>query len=156
MSIKITGITEQALESKGGAYDPLPAGSYNATVYDAKLEEVRSGPNEGKPRLNVQFSVTDEKYRNRRVFAYVALYVAGDFWKTQSFFKSLGYDIKSGSFEVPDLNDLMGKPIGVRVKVGKDQNGDDRNEIAGFDKASDSVDSVMGAIGATSLGDVWA
>jgi hypothetical protein len=88
------------------------------------------------------------------VFAYIALYVAGDFWKTQSFFKALGFDMKSGEFEVPETNELLGKSIGVRVKVGKDQNGEDRNEVAGFDKAT--VDSLLGSLGATPVvSDVW-
>lgn len=158
MSIKISGITEDALAKAtsggGGSLGAIPAGSYNATVFDAKLEEVRSGPNEGKPRLNIQFRISGGQYDNRRVFSYIALYVAGDFWKTQSFFSSLGYDMKSGDFEVPDVLELQGKAVGVRVKVGKDQNGEDRNEVAGFDKAT--AESLMSSLGATPVDSVWA
>ena len=157
MSIKITGITESALSSaspNSGPMGAIPAGSYNATIFDVKQEEVRSGPNEGKPRLNVQFRISDGQYENRRVFAYIALYVAGDFWKTQSFFEALGYDMKSGDFEVPETTELLGKAVGVRVKVGKDQNGEDRNEVAGFDKAT--TESLLGAMGAVPASDVWA
>jgi len=155
MSIKITGITESSLSSgpSSGPMSAIPAGSYNATVFEVKQEEVRSGPNEGKPRFNVQFRISSGQYENRRVFSYIPLYVAGDFWKTQSFFSSLGYDMKSGDFEVPDLNELQGKAIGVRVKVGKDQNGEDRNEVAGFDKATS--ESLLGSMGATPVSDVW-
>ena len=157
MSIKITGITEDALasasSSSGAPLGAIPAGSYNATIFDVKQEEVRSGPNEGKPRLNVQFRISGGQYENRRVFAYIALYVAGDFWKTQSFFKALGYDMKSGDFEVPEGTELMGKAVGVRVKVGKDQNGEDRNEVAGFDKAT--ADSLLSSMGATPASEVW-
>jgi hypothetical protein len=155
MSIKISGITDEALASKGGSYEPVPAGSYNATVFDAKLEEVRSGPNEGKPRLNIQFSITDEGHKNRRVFSYVPLYVGNDFWKAQSFFKALGYDMKAGDFEVPTPNELAGKPIGVRVKVGTDQNGQPRNEVGGFDKSTDPAGSALASLGAKPVGDVW-
>jgi hypothetical protein len=131
----------------------IPAGSYNATVFEVKQEEVRSGPNEGKPRFNVQFRISSGQYENRRVFSYIPLYVAGDFWKTQSFFSALGYDMKSGDFEVPEVNELQGKAIGVRVKVGKDQNGEDRNEVSGFDKATS--ESLLGSMGATPVSDVW-
>jgi hypothetical protein len=155
MSIKISGITDEALASKGGSYEPVPAGSYNATVFEAKLEEVRSGPNEGKPRLNIQFSITDEGHKNRRVFSYVPLYVGNDFWKAQSFFKSLGYDMKAGDFEVPSANELAGKPIGVRVKIGTDQNGQPRNEVGGFDKSTDPAGSALASMGAKPVGDVW-
>ena len=53
----------------------------------------------------------------------------------------------------------MGKPIGVRVKVGKDQDGNDRNEVSGFDAATASAVAgvVLASIGATHIspGDVW-
>jgi hypothetical protein len=147
-NITIGGITDEALASSGGSYDPIPAGSYNATVFNVTLEQVKSGPNEGKPRFNIQFRISGGNYDNRRVFGYIALYVGGDFWKTQAFFKALGYDMKSGDFSVPEIADLLGKSIGVRVKVGKDQNGADRNEVSGFDPAT-SVDDLMASIGAT-------
>jgi len=38
--------SDDVLESKGtGTLEPVPAGSYNATVFDIKEETVRSGPN---------------------------------------------------------------------------------------------------------------
>lgn len=154
-AIKITGITEEALVDKGGNYEPIPAGSYNATVYEAKLEEVRSGPNEGKPRFNVQFSITDEGHANRRVFSYIPLYVGNDFWKTKSFFSALGIDMKAGDFVVPSNEDLAGKPIGVRVKIGQDLEGKPKNEVAGFDKSTNGAAALLTAMGAKPTGDIW-
>jgi len=155
MSIKITGITDEALADKGGSYEPIPAGSYNATIFDVKSETVKSGPNEGKPRFNIQFSITDAGHANRRVFSYVPLYVANDFWKTKSFFSAIGVDMAAGDFTVPEPNELAGKPIGVRVKIGQDQNGQPRNEVAGFDKSTDTAASALAATGAKPVGDVW-
>lgn len=154
--MKIQGITEDALAERSSTttLSAIPAGTYQATVFDAKLEEVRSGPNEGKPRLNVQFRVSDGEFENRRVFSYIPLYVAGDFWKTKAFFGSLGYDMKAGDFEVPDATELAGKPVAVRVKVGKDMNGEDRNEVGGFDAPS-AEDVLASSLGATSS-DLWA
>lgn len=154
-AIKITGITADALADKGGSYEPVPEGSYNATIFDVKAETVKSGPNEGKPRFNIQFRLTGDKVENRRVFSYVPLYVANDFWKTKSFFSALGMDMKAGDFVVPEATDLAGCPIGVRVKIGADQNGQPRNEVAGFDKATNSAASALEAIGAKPVGDVW-
>lgn len=154
-AIKIN-ITEEALVSAGGgSYEPIPEGSYNATIFEAKLEEVRSGENAGKPRFNVQFSITDDGFKNRRVFSYVPLYVAKDFWKTKAFFSALGANIEAGEFVVPNAGDLAGKPIGVRVKIGTDQNGQPRNEVGGFDKATNAAEAALAAIGAKPVGDVW-
>lgn len=158
-NISLNFTAEDLASTGGGEYSVIPAGSYNATIYEVKQETVKSGPNEGKPRFNVQFRISDGQYENRRVFGYVALYKAGDYWKTQSFFSALGYDLSAGTFTVPSPADLQGKPIGVRVKVGKDQNGDDRNEVAGFDKPTAGSDGLLGSIGAvpvSSPSDVWA
>lgn len=159
MSISLNFTAEDLASTSTGDYGVVPAGSYNATIFDVKQETVKSGPNEGKPRFNIQFRISEGPSENRRVFGYVALYKAGDYWKTQAFFKALGYDLTAGSFTVPTPQELSGKPIGVRVKVGKDQDGNDRNEVAGFDTASASAvrDVIMASIGATHVtaGDVW-
>jgi len=139
-----------ALESKSGSIEPVPAGSYNATVFDIKEETVRSGPNEGKPRFNVQFRISEGAHENRRVFSYVPLYAGNDAWKAAAFFKSLGYDVKAGNFKVPATADILGKPIGVRVKVGTDQNGAPRNKVSGFDKATTASD-VLSSLGAKAV-----
>jgi hypothetical protein len=147
--------SEDSLASKGGSLEPIPAGSYNATVFDIKEEEVRSGPNEGKPRFNVQFRISEGQYENRRVFSYVPLYAGNDAWKAAAFFKSLGYDVKAGNFKVPATADILGKDIGVRVKVGSDLNGAPRNEVSGFDAPTAGGD-VLASLGATAVGgETW-
>lgn len=156
MSAIKLNITQEALDSTtGGDYTPVPEGSYNATIFEVKSETVKSGPNEGKPRFNVQFRLTGAGVENRRVFSYVPLYVAKDFWKTKAFFSSLGIDMEVGSFTVPSPEDLAGKPIGVRVKIGTDMEGKPKNEVGGFDKATEGADSAMSAIGAKPVGEVW-
>lgn len=155
--------TEESLESKSGSMEPLPAGSYNATVFNIVEEEVRSGANEGKPRFNVQFRISEGKYENRRVFSYVPLYVAKDAWKAATFFRAIGFDVKADTFKVPETADILGRAIGVRVKIGTDMNDQPRNEVGGFDKptdealdrASDAASGLtsMGATAAT--GDIW-
>ena len=151
-------ITEDALASTtGGDYTPIPEGSYNATIFNVVSETVKSGPNEGKPRFNIQFRISEGQHENRRVFSYVPLYVAKDFWKTKAFFSSLGVEMAAGKFTVPEPDSLLGKPIGVRVKIGVDQNGQPRNEVGGFDKAT-ATDALanLAAVGATPVEDVWA
>jgi hypothetical protein len=134
---------------------PIPAGTYSCTIFEAKAEEVRSGKNAGKPRWNVQLRVAAGQHENRRLFAYIPLYVAGDFWKTQSFFGALEYDVK-GEFSVPEVNDVLGKAIDVKVTI-REAEGDYSadNNVAGFVKVSSGTDALtsMGATEAT--GDVW-
>jgi hypothetical protein len=154
-AIKITGITADDLADNNSSYEPVPAGSYNGVIFEAKLEYVKSGPNEGKPRFNVQFKLTDEGVNNRRVFSYVPLYKANDFWKTKAFFSAIGIDMEAGDFTVPSPTSLAGKPIGVRVKIGTDMEGKPRNEVGGFDKSTDTAAAALAATGAKPVGDVW-
>jgi len=131
-------VPENANVEPQGDLGPIPAGTYACTIFDATAEEVRSGANAGKPRWNVQFRVTEGQYENRRLFSYIPLYVAGDFWKTQAFFTALGYDVK-GEFQVPDVRDVLGKSVDVKATVREAQ-GDypADNNVAGFVKATSS------------------
>ena len=141
MSFTINVPEDAGTTQPQGDLGPLPAGTYVCTIFDATAEEVRSGANAGKPRWNVQFRVTEGQYENRRLFSYIPLYVAGDFWKTQAFFTALGYDVK-GEFKVPDIRDVQGKSIDVKATVREAQ-GDypADNNVAGFVKASSSSSS---------------
>jgi hypothetical protein len=138
--------------NNNGPIEPMPVGNYTATVFEIKAEEVKSGPNAGKPRWNVQFRVSDGTYENRRVFSYIPMYVAGDFWKFESFFSALGYEVK-GKFSVPEINEVLGKPLSVRVKV-REAEGDypAANEVAGFNRVKSAADNLK-AMGATES--VW-
>tara|TARA_R110000764_G_scaffold504_4_gene1916 strand:+ start:1340 stop:1804 length:465 start_codon:yes stop_codon:yes gene_type:complete len=133
---------------------PIPAGTYQCTIFEAKAEEVRGGNNAGKPRWNVQLRVTEGQYENRRLFAYIPLYVAGDFWKTQSFFGALDYDVK-GEFKVPEVNEVLGKAIDVKVTIREGEGSYPAdNNVAGFVKfSSETASSSKGAT--ESNGDVW-
>lgn len=129
---------------------PIPVGTYDATVFEVKAEQVKSGANAGKPRWNVQLRIQGGQYDNRRVFTYIPMYVAGDFWKFESFFSGLGYKVE-GAFSVPEINDILGKPVSVRVKI-REAEGDypATNEVAGFNKR-ESATEALAAIGATTV-----
>lgn len=152
--IVIKGITAESLQSNND-YAPVPAGKYQANIFEVKLEEVKAGENAGKPRFNIQFKLSGQGVENRRVWSLVPLYVAKDFWKAQSFFKALGYDIEAGDFTVPETAELLGKALTVTVKIGEDQNGNPRNEVSGFSAASSGA-SLLEAMGAKAAsGDLW-
>lgn len=140
-----------------GSYDPVPAGKYETTIYDVQAETVKSGQNAGKPRLKVQLRVSEGQHENRRLFVLIPLYVAGDFWKTQSFFESLGYSVK-GNFQVPDTKDLLGKAVTARVIIREAQ-GDypAENNVSGFEKSSaKSGADLLASMGATPTDSAWA
>lgn len=134
---------------------PVPKGTYNVTVFDVKTEEVRSGANAGKPRWNVQLRISEGQYENRRLFVYIPLYVAGDFWKTQSFFESMGYSV-SGEFKVPAPAEVLGKSLSARVAIREPENGYPAdNNVSGFGKV-ESAEDMLKSMGATPKEELWA
>lgn len=137
-------------------YSLLPAGTYSTTIYDIETLEVKSGENAGKPQFKIQLRVSEGEFENRRLFTYVPLYTGKAFWKTQAFFEALGYDMKDGKFTVPATKDLMGKPVGAKVKIVPGLEGEENN-VAGFTKVSSSADSLLKSMGATPVTDeeVW-
>jgi len=158
MSFVINVPTDLAPSKPQGSAGPVPKGNYPVALYDIKAEEVKSGANAGKPRWNVQLRVTEGQYENRRFFAYIPLYVAGDFWKTQSFFEALGYDLK-GAFTVPEINDILGKPLVARVTIREAEGQyEAENNVAGFNpaKPAGGADNLL-ASGATPVNaaDLW-
>jgi len=110
-------VPENAPQSNSNSYEPLPKGKYDVTIFDIQADTVKSGENAGKPRWKLQLRVASGQFENRRLFTLVPLYVAGDFWKTQSFFEALGYDMKAGKFTVPEVNELLGKALTARVTI---------------------------------------
>jgi len=153
MSLTINVPSDYSPSTGSTDLGPIPAGIYGATLFEVKAEEVKSGANAGKPRWNIQFRIQGGQYDNRRVFSYIPLYVAGDFWKFENFFSSLGYKVE-GAFKVPAINDILGKSVDLRVKV-REAEGDypASNEVSGFNKPA-GVTEDLGSIGATEV--VWA
>jgi len=138
------------------SYDPLPKSKYETTIYDIQQDTVKSGDNAGKPRWKVQLKVVSGQYENRRLFTLIPLYVAGDFWKTQSFFEALGYSLK-GNFSVPETSELLGKPINARVTIREAQ-GDypADNNVSGFEPGAELPveDLLKSTLGATQV-ETW-
>lgn len=69
-------IDDEAFETAGRNFDPVPAGKYKVNIYEMTIGEVKSGENKGKPRLNFQFRIQEGENApdgshqgNRRLFA---------------------------------------------------------------------------------------
>ena len=121
----MTTLDLSGADTKG--FEPIPAGSYNCTVFSAEMGET-SGQGKtpaGTPKLNVRFRVSDDPYENRALWANYVI-PPDDYEKAPQlkgmfvrFLTALGYDEKkivSGKFNL-DLEDLAGRECVVTVKV---------------------------------------
>lgn len=121
-------------------FEPMDAGTYDATVYEVTEGETKGGPDAklpaGTPKWNIQFRIgneVNEKYENRRVFRQLTIAPdkKADGTKNEKkaasdgmivkFLTDIGYDealIKSGKFN-PDFSDMAGRRC--RVTINKKQ-----------------------------------
>lgn len=122
----MSGILDLSYGDTSG-FDAVDASSYNCAIYEVTMEET-SGQGKlpaGIPMINVQFSVLDEPYQNRRFFNRYPLpaadqhdraaFMVGNF---VNFLVALGEDeqkIKTKGFDPEKLEDLVGRECVVRV-----------------------------------------
>ena len=127
-------------------FDAIPAGTYDAVVYEASMGETEGGENaklpKSTPYLNVQFKVEGGEFDNRRVFNKFIIApgkVDGKPYEHKKmmdgmlakFFMAIGFseeEVLGGSFD-PDLEDLNGRECRVTVKQ-REYNGSTYNDVS--------------------------
>jgi len=127
--------------AKEDSFGLIPAGTYEATIFSVKEGKFGPGRNEGRPFWNVQYRISEGDYENRRVFQRIGLFTnwapteknpdgASNFTLIQ-FLDALGAIDEDGDAEIPEIDDVVGEPVTIRIKVqkGTDQYPDDRNEV---------------------------
>lgn len=136
-------------------FDALPAGTYDAIVYEATMGETKGGENSklpaGTPFVNVQFKIDGGEYDNRRVFTRYIIAPAkidGKVYEHKKmmdgmlakFFIAIGYsenEVTGGSF-APDLEDLAGRECAISLKT-RDYNGALQNDVSAVKPRSEAT-----------------
>jgi len=127
-------------DAKG--FEAIPAGTYDAVVYEAGHVAVKEGTDgslpAGNPGIKVQFKIDGGEYDNRRVFTNFWLAPKGHEKKQvmdnilAAFLVAIGYDedeVTGGKLEI-DYEDLVGREC--RVTVGtQTYNGSVTNNVKG-------------------------
>lgn len=116
-------------EAKANDFECLPAGEYHAVIVDMEERPTKDGSG---VRLNVKLQIGSGQYQNRTVFD--GLNVKNKSAKAQQIgvgqLKALC--VAAGVDNPKTEKELIGKPVMIKLKVGKDQNGNDRNEVASY------------------------
>jgi hypothetical protein len=129
---------ESVVESKSGL---IPAGTRQATVYNAEVEQYENGNNKGRPKLRLQFKIAEgEPDAGRVLFHDFGLFPAWaptdkspegayNFAFFQFYSAILGKEEKEfheevkaaksgkGKLTLPDLHELLGKQVTVKVGI---------------------------------------
>ena len=114
---------------KENDFDVLPAGEYPAILIESEQKPTKDGT--GK-RLNLKFQILNGRYQNRTLFDGINTHNKSEPAQKigRSQLKALCVAVN-----VPDpkvSEELHNKPLVIKVVVGKDQNGNPRNEIKGY------------------------
>lgn len=119
----------------GGSFEPIPAGEYPAILVHSEKKPTKDGTG---ARLELKFQILNGQYQNRTLFD--GLNIINKSSQAQQIGRG---QLKALCLAcgVPDPNDsaeLHNRPLNIRVAIGKDQNGNPRNEIKGYKSRSES------------------
>lgn len=117
------------------SFELIPAGWHNGELVDAEVRTAKSGNGE---YLNLQFSLLDPPYANRRVF------VSLNLWNTNAEAVRIANQHRlellaaCGKPNAQDTAELMGIPVALRIAIREDKSGmyEPRNEVKGFRAAA--------------------
>lgn len=111
-------VDQETVDSAGQANEPVPAGTYNVSIFEIGTDQVKSGDNKGKPRLKFQFRIADgeespdgKHQGNRRLFSDVNAFE--------------GFSQKTGKATPPYDLLAIAKALGVSAEELADVDTDD-------------------------------
>ena len=132
-TVKVTKAAQEEAAKGGGDFKPLDAGIYNVTIVDAEETEITNekSPNKGTTGVRLQLRISEgQKGTNRRLFQSVydverwAAKPGKDEgavnWLFSQFYKALGVNME-GEVELPEVEDLLGEALAVKVKITADK-----------------------------------
>jgi hypothetical protein len=91
-----------------------PTGEYLVAITDGEIKEVKPGrKNTGKPFWQLRLVIQDGAYAGTTLISSVMLF-DGALYSFSQLMKALDYDVNTGDFKVPDLDDIIGKNVNVR------------------------------------------
>jgi len=91
-----------------------PSGEYLVAITDGEIKDVKPGrKNTGKPYWQLRFVIQDGAYAGSSLIASVMLF-DGALFSFAQLMKALGYDVNSGDFLIPSLDEIIGKNVNVR------------------------------------------
>jgi hypothetical protein len=114
---------------KANDFEVIPPGDYPAII--TECEEKPTKNNDGK-RLNLKIQILDGKFQNRILFDGLNTENKSAIAQQIGRAQLKAVCIAINNLNPKDSSEILNKPLTVTVKVGKDQDGNPRNEIKGY------------------------
>lgn len=121
--------------------DVPPSGTYVVNITKGELKEVKPGrKNTGKPYWQLTFVVQEGPYQGTTLISSVMLFDTA-LYSLAQLMKALGYNINTGDFVLPPLDEIIGKTVQVRgnkmpPRESEGQTLPERFEIKGYKAAN--------------------
>jgi len=143
-------LTDKEASSEARSFDAIPSGPYLVAVTEIELRESTSAKNPGKPYWNVELTIQDGEYADRKIWSNVMLWGGAAFTLVQ-LHRAAGFEVPDGggTLEVRPADDFVGVQMVAIVKKMRDsyaeqpENGGDgktpqwKNEVKGFRAVGD-------------------
>lgn len=150
--LKVNFSTEEA-SSEALSFDAIPSGKYYARITDVTDKEC--GPeskNPGKPYWNLEFTIQDGEYEDRKVWTNCMLF-DGALYTLAQLLKATDNEKALQTGDIPDGEDFISKEVIINVKKQRDtyreqKDGDGepqwKNEVKGISKFEGESPSAAG------------
>ena len=119
--------SDQEASSEARSFDPLPTGSYYCRITD--VEERWCGQeskNPGKPYWNIEFTVQDGPFEDRRVWTNCMLF-EGALYTLAQLLKATGNEKALQTGNIPDGESFVTREVIVNVKKQRDTYAEQRD-----------------------------
>lgn len=116
-------------EAKANDFEVLPAGEYHAVIMEMEEKPTKDGSG---ARLNVKLQIASGKHQNRTVFDGINVKNKSEAAQRIGRGQLKALCIAAGNENPRSSQELIGKAVMVKLKIGKDQNGNERNEVASY------------------------
>ena len=115
MGFTLTLTKENIEQAKGGSFEPLPKGTYGATIFEAKTGPSKSS---GNPMYTITYNVQVPGGKSRKIKGWHIIQGPGSF-STKNLLKALGRPTPDGEgeFEFPDADELIGEELNVKIGI---------------------------------------
>lgn len=122
-----------------------PSGEYVVNVTDGEVKFVQPGKkNSGKPFWQLKYVIQEGAYAGTSLMSSIMLF-DGALYSFAQLMKALDYNVNEGGFEIPSLDEIIGKTLNVKgyKMPPKTTDGDrelsERFEIKSYKKANKST-----------------
>ena len=123
-------ITDE-LPSGGGSYEILPAGWYTAAIAGAEIKQTKSGTGR---YIAVRYDITGPTHQGRVVFSNLNIENANPKAEEIGRQQLRALMESVGIAKLADTDQLIGSNVKVKLKIERDEQYGDKNQVAAFSK----------------------